>query len=56
MKLAVLPDADKLDAHFLLHRLKNKLPTVVVKVRVRRFMLQFMLFSFHFLCDISAVI
>ncbi|KMS96001.1 hypothetical protein BVRB_002940 [Beta vulgaris subsp. vulgaris] len=31
VKLAVLPDADKLDAHFLLHRLKNKLPTVVVK-------------------------
>lgn len=30
-KLAVLPSAEKDAAHFILHRLKNKLPTIVVK-------------------------
>lgn len=40
-KLNVLPSAEKDAAHFILHRLKNKLPTVVVKVRMRTFILQF---------------
>ncbi|KAL9232875.1 hypothetical protein vseg_007938 [Gypsophila vaccaria] len=31
MKLTVTPEAEKNEAHFALHRLKNKLPSVVVK-------------------------
>ncbi|KNA22334.1 hypothetical protein SOVF_034890 [Spinacia oleracea] len=31
VKLAIIPKAEKLEAHFVLHQLKNKLPTIVVK-------------------------
>jgi len=34
MELAIMTDAERDKAHFVLHRLKNQLPTVVVKVRI----------------------